>query len=336
MAFNDRIARIHKLEDMMEYSFKTLRELYIPRIGSIVLLIGTTEESELAVDFSSRLATKFGSKVKILASRRIFGNEAKKKADIYTRKLKDKGIKEVEEIVTSELNLEAVRKLIREMPREEKGWVTKVESFDLIVFPMPLTEGVEPHYSFEEKELAYVELIRFIVRNYANPVLLVKKTPFDVMKIFGSIMLVIFDIDEMYHVVPISLAVADPDAEIMLSYSVDEAFLESMKKTVHELGGEVVEVECKLNSFAAEKVERRMEEIEPKIAKMKFKVSHTLTCGETISTLQSLTEDKGMGLLAVTGYGLSRLVEPDIIKIVQEINRPILLIPSSLMRKTTN
>jgi hypothetical protein len=333
VVLKDRISRIHRIEEILEYAFRTLRKLYIPKIRSIVLLVGFTEETDLAIDFSFRLSMRFRSKIKVVAFRKLFGDKTREIVSECVRKLEKKGIKHVEKVVVEDFASEEIANLIISVPLEEEGVTSKIESFDLVVFPIPLTSGVEPYSCLEEKVFTYMNAINYLVLKHANPVLLVKKTNLSEAKVFGSIMVSVQNIDEIYSLIPITLAVADPKAEIMLSYLMDKDFLESMKETIHELSEEAVDVEWEIKELVKEKVDKKLEEIEPKIAEMNFKPFHTIAYGETISTLQNLADQHNMGLIALTGYGAIKLMEPEIVKLALEINRPILIIPSRSIRE---
>ncbi|MFB0560955.1 MAG: universal stress protein [Candidatus Lokiarchaeia archaeon] len=332
MVLKDRISRIHRLEELLGYAFKTLKKLYIPKIRSIVLPVGLTEESDLAIDFSFRLAKRFRSKIKVLGFKKLLEDKTREKVSECIRKLKKRGITKVERIIVEDFASEEIAKLIKGIPVEEV-MVKRIKSFDLVVFPIPLTLDIEPYSSLEEKGTVYIDVIRSLVRKYANPVLLVKKTEYDEANVFGSVMVTIYNIDEIYSMIPIVLAVADPKAEIMLSYLIDEGFLESIRGTMHELSEEAVEVEWKIEELVKDKVDSKIEEIEPKIAEMGFNPFHVIAYGETISTLQTLADKNNMGLIVLTGYGAIKLMEPEIMKLALEINRPMLIMPSTSTRE---
>ena len=334
MVSKDRMSRIHRLEDTLEYAFKTLKELYIPRIGNIVLPVGNTDESKIAIGFASRLANRFNSNVRVVAFRKLLGEKTEERLAEHINKLRERKVKNIQKFVFEEFNSEDIANLMKGIP-VEGGAVKKIRSFDLFVLPIPLTTSVRPYSSPEEKVYVYVEIVTDIVRTHATPVLFVKKTPLDESRIFGCVMVVIYDIDEMYSAIPIVLAVSDPKAEIMLSYCMDQTFLKSMEETMHELSDEASEVKLRIEELVEDKVERRIEEIEPKIALKKFRPFHIFACGETISTLQTLADENHMGLIVLTGYGITRLMEPEIANLILEVNRPILLIPSSLLREET-
>jgi nucleotide-binding universal stress UspA family protein len=116
----------------------------------------------------------------------------------------------------------------------------------------------------------------------------------------------------------------------------DKDSLESTKETIHELSEEAVDVEWEIEELVTDKCDRKIEEIEPKIAEMNFKPFHSVTCGETISTLQTLADQNDMGLIVLAGYGAVKLMEPEIAKLALESNRPILIIPSRSMREDSD